>query len=123
MRTDRDVQVRICIEHAFAALKGHFQSLRELRTHVQKTQDIKYAVHWVQRCLILHNMVIRFEEALGTSSTMPWAQQECNNLDKGGENIVVHVPVGSPGQLFRADLMGKLFEALGEQYIVNNGQE
>jgi hypothetical protein len=68
-------------------------------------------------------MVIRFEKVLGVSSTMPWAQQEANNLDEGGENIVVHVPVGSPGQLFRAGLMGKLFEVLGERYIVNDRQE
>ena len=50
----------------------------------------------MQSCLILHNMVIHFEEALGTSSTMPWAQQEYNNLDEGGENTVTSKTIAMP---------------------------
>ncbi|KIK23916.1 hypothetical protein PISMIDRAFT_41300, partial [Pisolithus microcarpus 441] len=68
-------KVRVRVEHAFAALKGRFQSLRELRLHMNSLRDIRIAVHWVQCCIILHNMIIRFEERLG-DSTMEWARME-----------------------------------------------
>ena len=54
---------------------------------------------------------------------MPWAQQEVHDLHREYENVVVQVPVGSPGQLFRATLMSELFMALGLPYTVNKGQE
>ena len=38
------------------------------------------------------------------------------------ENVVVQVPVGSPGQLFQAGLMSELFMALDMPYTVNVGQ-
>ncbi|KIK73221.1 hypothetical protein PAXRUDRAFT_68297, partial [Paxillus rubicundulus Ve08.2h10] len=49
-------------EHAFGALKGRFQSLRELRHSIHSAKDVQYTVNWVICCLILHNMIIRFEE-------------------------------------------------------------
>ncbi|KAG2073943.1 hypothetical protein BDR04DRAFT_1009589 [Suillus decipiens] len=50
--------VHICIEHAFAALKGHFQSLHELRHPMQTEKHLKYTSYWIMCCMILHNMVI-----------------------------------------------------------------
>ncbi|KIJ61941.1 hypothetical protein HYDPIDRAFT_77016, partial [Hydnomerulius pinastri MD-312] len=72
-------KVRVRVEHAFGALKGRFQSLRELRLQMRTMKDMKIAVHWVQCCIILHNMIIRFEERLGISTTA-WAVREA-----GGE--------------------------------------
>ena len=54
---------------------------------------------------------------------MPWAQQEAHDLHREYENVVVQVPVGSPGQLFRAMLISELFMALGLPYTINEGQE
>ncbi|KIK33474.1 hypothetical protein CY34DRAFT_65021, partial [Suillus luteus UH-Slu-Lm8-n1] len=54
--------VRVQVEHTFAALKGRFQSLRELRHPMQNDNDLQYTSYWVMCCIILHNMVIRFEE-------------------------------------------------------------
>ncbi|KAG2742978.1 hypothetical protein P692DRAFT_20642052, partial [Suillus brevipes Sb2] len=54
--------VRVWVEHAFAALKDRFQSLRELRHPLQHDKHLAYISYWVQCCLILHNMVIHFEE-------------------------------------------------------------
>ncbi|KIM63032.1 hypothetical protein SCLCIDRAFT_44542, partial [Scleroderma citrinum Foug A] len=48
-------------EHAFAALKGCFQSLHELRLKVAKDKDLHVAVYWITCCMILHNMIIHFE--------------------------------------------------------------
>ncbi|KAG2061987.1 hypothetical protein BDR06DRAFT_853016, partial [Suillus hirtellus] len=41
--------------------KGQFQSLRELRFHIQAEKDLDFAVQWIKCCIILHNMIIRFE--------------------------------------------------------------
>ena len=82
-----------------------------------------YAVLWIQTCLILHNMIVWFEERLGRLSMMPWAQQEAHDLHREYKNVVVQVPVGLPGQLFHAMLMSELFMVLGLPYTVNEGQE
>ena len=70
--------LKICVrvEHAFAALKGHFQSLRELHLKMKTDDDLHITVYWITCCMILHNMVVHFEtrwrEELG-EGTMRWA--------------------------------------------------
>ena len=61
--------------------------------HIQTLKDIEYAVHWVQSCLILHNMIICFRKKLGKLSTIPWAQQEAHDLARDDNNIIVQIPV------------------------------
>ncbi|KIK12607.1 hypothetical protein PISMIDRAFT_120564 [Pisolithus microcarpus 441] len=51
-------KVCVRVEHAFAALKGHFQSLWELRLKMDKDNDLHVAVYWIISCMILHNMII-----------------------------------------------------------------
>ncbi|KIK80355.1 hypothetical protein PAXRUDRAFT_766157 [Paxillus rubicundulus Ve08.2h10] len=51
-------KVRIHVEHAFAALKGCFQSLCELCLWMKMEDDLYITVYWVECCLILHNMII-----------------------------------------------------------------
>ena len=107
------LQVRVCVEHAFAALKGRFQSLRELRMRIRSQDDMIYAVHWVQCCIILHNMIIRFEKKLGKQSSTGWVRDEARDLPRDLDPVVAEVPDGTPGQHFRAELMRDLFAALG----------
>ena len=57
------------MEHAFAALKGCFQSIRELQLVMRTQENVKVAMHWIQCCLILHNMMLQFEEELGVGKT------------------------------------------------------
>ncbi|KIK15950.1 hypothetical protein PISMIDRAFT_114272, partial [Pisolithus microcarpus 441] len=57
------------VEHAFATLKGCFQSLRELRLHMSKDNNLHIAAYWITVCIILHNMIIHFEERLGEETT------------------------------------------------------
>ncbi|KAG2754069.1 hypothetical protein P692DRAFT_201704896, partial [Suillus brevipes Sb2] len=47
--------------HAFAALKGQFQSLQELCLNIHTERELLIAVHWIMCCIILHNMIIRFK--------------------------------------------------------------
>ncbi|KIK81689.1 hypothetical protein PAXRUDRAFT_155492, partial [Paxillus rubicundulus Ve08.2h10] len=46
------------VEHAFAALKGHFQSLCGLCLQMKMEDNLYITVYWVECCLILHNMII-----------------------------------------------------------------
>ena len=70
----RPRKVRIRVEHAFVALKGRFQSLRELQLVMRTQKNVKVAMHWIQCCLILHNMILQFKEELGVEKTTNWAQ-------------------------------------------------
>ncbi|KAF9222735.1 hypothetical protein BS17DRAFT_669049, partial [Gyrodon lividus] len=57
----------ICVhtKHFYGSLKGHFQSLQELRVQIQSLKDLQYVNMWVRFCLILHNMIVEIEENLG----------------------------------------------------------
>ena len=108
----RPPKVRVRIEHAFAALKGRFQSLRELRLVMRTQENMKIAMHWIQCCLILHNMVIDFEDMLGVEKTIGWARREGVEPRHPMAPVVVEVADGTPGQIFRMQLMTTLFEHL-----------
>ena len=114
-------QIHICVEHAFAALKGRFQSLRELCLRIRSQDDLKYAVHWVQCCIILHNMIIRFEEKLGKETSTNWARKEAQEVDQVNDPpVVVEIPAATAGQHFHMNLMRDLFAELGmDRYVVN----
>ena len=69
-------------------------------------------MHWIQCCIILHNMIIRFEEELGVEKTSGWARREGVEPYRPVAPIVVDAPDGTPGQAFRLDLMSRLFTYL-----------
>jgi len=100
------------VEHAFAALKGHFQSLRELWLQVRTKKDIQIAVHWIQCCIILHNMIIDFEKELGINSSTGWAREEGQEPNHPPQPVVVDDPAGTLGQQFCTELMRCLFSHL-----------
>jgi len=102
------------VEHAFAALKGQFQSLCELCLRIRNEKDIKAAVYWVICCIILHNMIIRFEEEMGgiVEPSSEWAMREGEGMDDD-DAVAVAEAVGTPGQQFRMKLLDQLFQFLG----------
>jgi hypothetical protein len=106
------------VEHAFAALKGRFQSLQELQHNIQTAKDLQFIVHWIQCCIILHNMIIRLE-ANHNQDSQAWAQKEGNTPmshqfeDADGNEVVGDRSyAGTPGQACRATLMNQLFDSL-----------
>ncbi|KIN98686.1 hypothetical protein M404DRAFT_157264, partial [Pisolithus tinctorius Marx 270] len=92
-------KVCIHIEHAFAALKGRSQILHELHLKIWNERDVKVAVYWVMCCIILHNMVICFEEEMVGSiePSSRWAMEEGSG-QQDSDMVVVGEAVGTPGQ-------------------------
>ncbi|KIK17409.1 hypothetical protein PISMIDRAFT_111478, partial [Pisolithus microcarpus 441] len=106
-------KVRVRVEHAFTALKGHFQSLWELRLHMSKDNDLHIAAYWITTCIILHNMIIHFEERLGEETTQ-WAIGEAEGWDdEGGDDGGGKQGDRMQGQCFCGYLMERLFEQHG----------
>ncbi|KAF9223944.1 hypothetical protein BS17DRAFT_704638, partial [Gyrodon lividus] len=99
-------KIHVHVEHAFAALKGCFQSLWEL-CH-------PHLIHWVNCCLILHNMIVCFEE--GGEQSVSWAisenPDEAGNEDPEGDGPVDdQTEYGSAGQRFHYLMMQRLFDS------------
>ena len=67
---DHSPKVHVQVEHAFAALKECFQSLHELRLVMRTQENVKIGMHWIQCCIILHNMIIQFKEVLEIEKMM-----------------------------------------------------
>ncbi|KIK22256.1 hypothetical protein PISMIDRAFT_102728 [Pisolithus microcarpus 441] len=114
-------KVHVQVEHAFVALKGRFQLLRELRLQIWSKQDLYVMIYfvplwwlpqqyWVECCLILHNMIVHFEKGKqGEALMMDWALHEGLQFERQNEeNVVVGEVSGSPGQCHCTGLMGDL---------------
>jgi hypothetical protein len=105
------------VEHAFRALKGCFQSHQELRIPVGSQKDLDYATNWVLCCIILHNMVIRFEEKrYGPKSAQrlaseAWARDEGGPVEGEDEGAGVDINDGRPGHAFLLRLMEQLLQS------------
>jgi hypothetical protein len=97
-------------------LKGRFQSLKELRHPINTERQLKIAVAWIQCCIILHNMIIRFETNRN-ANTMDWALDEGRDLtaeqaeeEEGDEVVGDNSYEGTAGQAHREHLMNQLFD-------------
>eukprot|EP00644_Phytophthora_capsici_P013820 jgi/Phyca11/119893/e_gw1.40.258.1 len=52
--------VRVVNEHTIGVLKGRWSSLKELRIQLNKKEDMRRLLDWVNACVVLHNMVITY---------------------------------------------------------------
>ncbi|KIK72730.1 hypothetical protein PAXRUDRAFT_180028, partial [Paxillus rubicundulus Ve08.2h10] len=77
--------------------------------------DLHIVVYWVESCLILHNMVVWFEEQYcdKMDRTTQWAISEGEALVDGDGDICLEQPAGMEGQHFHAYLMQRLFDEHG----------
>lgn len=109
------------MEHAFGALKGRFQSLRELRIPIGSQKNLDYATNWIICCMIIHNMVIRFEEqrygpkSAQRQASEAWAREEGGHGEEP-EGAGVDINDGRPGHAFRLRLMEQLVQHRARQH-------
>ncbi|KIK14157.1 hypothetical protein PISMIDRAFT_117530 [Pisolithus microcarpus 441] len=108
---------KICVrvEHAFAALKGRFQSLHELWLKVTKDEDLHVAIYWIMCCMILHNMITYFvsNRSDEVEESTSWAIREVEGWDENVVDEIREERTGTHGQRFRGLLMERLFEQCG----------
>ncbi|KIK77202.1 hypothetical protein PAXRUDRAFT_167530, partial [Paxillus rubicundulus Ve08.2h10] len=70
--------------HFYGSLKGRFQSLCELCFQIQSEDDLEYANAWVRSCLVLHNMIVKFEDELGLSTSTDEFAREYERMEERG---------------------------------------
>lgn len=56
------------------ALKGRWQSLKEIHIQIMEQDKHRYTLIWIQCCLILHNFVIHVEKDLGITD-FAWLEE------------------------------------------------
>jgi hypothetical protein len=55
-------RARVCIEHVNGILKARWMSLKGIRIQVKEKGDFKKVCNHVEVCLILHNLMIEFND-------------------------------------------------------------
>ena len=111
--------MRVRTEHFYGSLKGHFQSLLDLRFQIQTQAKLDYAVTWIRCCLVLHNLIIEIEEELGVRSSIAEFEREIRGRDprrddeeeSSDEEPEINDGLAhSTGQAFRQQLMNVLLQ-------------
>ena len=61
---------KVCIhsEHCVGFLKGHWQSLRGLRVHINQPTHLQYATLWITTCVLLHAFAMEHEGRIDLSA-------------------------------------------------------
>jgi hypothetical protein len=67
----RHANMRVSVEHLMGALKGRWQSLKELRCQVKKKSDLSNVNNWIRCCYILHNILIELSDVWDIDGAEP----------------------------------------------------
>ena len=71
-------KIRIKSEHCIGLLKGRFQCLKGMNTFIRHgKKDVKDIVDIISSCVILHNMLLNYEDAI----PQEWYQDLLNDID------------------------------------------
>ncbi len=66
------------IEHCIGLLKNRFQSLRNIRTIISSSDDMRRIIDRVRVCVVLHNMLI------GSTFPSEWVEPNDEDMDEDG---------------------------------------
>ncbi|KAF8834361.1 hypothetical protein BDN67DRAFT_985375 [Paxillus ammoniavirescens] len=113
-----------CTHHVTAAiLDQHDQYIYmpsshqgyEMSATVYRVTNLPIVEKWSECCLILHNMIIQFEEQHKGEmrGTMDWAIVAGQEVDDGQGDQIYNQAGGTEGQRFHGHLMERLFEKHG----------
>lgn len=75
---------RVIIEHVNGILKGRFSSLRGIRTQIREDKDFKLVNEHILVCLILHNLMIDFNDEWELEEEEGEEDEEEGNEEDGG---------------------------------------
>ena len=53
---------RVRNEHCIGVFKGRWQSLKELRHHIQGDDNMEHLCYWVLACAVLHNIMAKIND-------------------------------------------------------------
>ncbi|KIK75326.1 hypothetical protein PAXRUDRAFT_173178, partial [Paxillus rubicundulus Ve08.2h10] len=90
--------------------------LRQIYNKIDINANKQPTPLWTICCLILHNMIVCFEERhqMVIAGTMEWAIAEGRELDDNNNmGAYVDPPQGTPGQKFHVCFTEKLFHERG----------
>jgi hypothetical protein len=74
---------RITVEHVMGLLKGRWSSLRGLRIQIHKKEDTEKVNKWIVTCLVLHNMVVKFNDNWEDTSLENETETETDEENEG----------------------------------------
>lgn len=95
--------IRIRSEHCIGALKGRWQSLRELPHRINRKRDHVAACNWIKMCIVLHNLLVDFE---GDSWAQYFRDQMPSEVREVGDlGVVDHVGARLQGEQKRNQLV------------------
>ncbi len=66
------------IEHCIGLLKNRFQSLRNIRTIISSSDDMRRIIDRVRVCVVLHNMLI------GSTFPSEWVEPNDEDMEEDG---------------------------------------
>lgn len=72
-------RARVCIEHVNGLVKARWMSLKGIRIQVKQKRDFKRVCHHVEVCLILHNLMIDFDD--DWDEDIEVEEEEAGNVD------------------------------------------
>ena len=88
---------RIVIEHVNGILKARFSSLRGIRIQVKTADDFRRINEWICVCLILHNLLLRFNDS--------WMDEI---VDDDDFDVAEHEPEQIPAAQLRQQVQQRL---------------
>ena len=91
---------RIVIEHVNGILKGRFSSLRGIRIQVKTAADFQRINEWITVCLVLHNILLRFNDS--------WEEEDAEDAEDEEVHVIPAAAEPPTAQELRQQVQNRL---------------